>query len=132
MATLDYANCVKMIEVGHARAQKEKGRPISVAIVDARGDLVAFGRMKGAPFRTCTIAVNKAYSAVYMNRSTQEFGKMLADSGMQAGWFGDGRVTGLPGGVLIKDGDDIAGAIGVSGLAAPEDVEIAEHMLSQS
>ena len=131
MPNLTFENCGKMIEAGHRRAQEEKGRPISVAIVDAHGDLVAFGRMEGAPKRTATIAVNKAFTAVYMGRDTDEFNKMLSDAGMQAAWYGDARVTGLPGGSLIKDGDQIIGAVGVSGLLPAEDVEIAEHILSQ-
>lgn len=41
------------------------------------------------------------------------------------------RVTGIPRGLLIKDGDQIVGAVGVSGLLPREDLEIAEHILSR-
>lgn len=129
MANLAYKDCVTMIEAGHKYAQKEKGRPVSIAIVDAHGDLIAFGRMDGAPIRTCTNSMSKAFTAVYMGRDTHEFNKMLSETGMQAAWYGDERVTGLLGGLLIKDGDTTVGAVGVSGLLPQEDVEVAQHIL---
>lgn len=129
MTKLVYADCLAMIERGHAYALKEKGRPISIAIVDPHGDLIAFGRVDGAPIRTCNNAICKAFSAVYMGRDTHEFNKMLSDTGMQSHWYGDERVVGLLGGMLIKDGDTVIGGIGVSGLLPQEDMEVGRHIL---
>lgn len=131
MVKLTFETCVDLIAAGHRRAQEEAGRPISVAVVDGHGDLIAFGRMEGAPIRTIAIAVNKAFTAIYMSRDTDEFRQMLAQDGMQAAWYGDARVTGIPGGLLIRDGDRIIGAVGVSGLSPQDDVRIAKHILSQ-
>lgn len=129
MTRLAYKDCVAMIERGHAYALKEKGRPVSVAIVDAHGDLIAFGRVEGAPFRTCKNSICKAFTAVYMGRDTHEFNKMLSETGMQSHWYGDERVVGLLGGMLIKDGAAVIGAIGVSGLLPQEDMEVGRHIL---
>ena len=128
---LTFEACIEMIVTGHRQAQEEVGRPISVAVVDDHGDLIAFGRMEGAPIRTIAIAVNKAFTAIYMSRNTHEFKQMLSREGMQANWYGDDRVTGVPGGLLIKNGDQIFGAVGVSGLSPQEDVQIAELILSR-
>lgn len=129
MTTLAYEDCVAMIERGHAFARDRKGRPVSIAIVDPHGDLIAFGRAEGAPMRTCKNAICKAFTAVYMGRDTHDFNKMLSETGMQASWYGDERVVGLLGGMLIKNGPAVIGGIGVSGLLPQEDMEVGRHIL---
>lgn len=131
MPNLTYGECIVLIEAGHKFAAKEKGRPVSIAVVDDHGDLMAFGRMEGAPIRTCANAMNKAFTAIYMGRDTHDFNKMLSETGMQAEWYGDKRVTGLLGGMLIKHRDTVVGAVGVSGLLPNEDIEVAKHIVNR-
>jgi uncharacterized protein GlcG (DUF336 family) len=109
-----------------ARAKSDGKRPISVAVVDDRGDLILFARMDGTPVRSIRIAVNKAYTAARVGRDTVLFRKKVEKDGNQISWFGDPKLTGLSGGVALEVGGKVAGGIGVSGRAAEEDHELGE------
>jgi glc operon protein GlcG len=98
--------------------------PIAVAIVDRHGDLILFARMDGAPVRTSTLAPNKAYTAARMERNTADILKMIQDRRIDIAFFGDPRYCGLPGGLVVKEGDRTLGGIGVSGLSSEEDHEL--------
>jgi uncharacterized protein GlcG (DUF336 family) len=127
---LTYQQAREAMEAAFAAARADGGRAISIAIVDARGDLVVFGRMDGASVLSISIATNKAYTAAILERDTQDFGQLLADRGFEQEWFGDPRLTPLPGGVIIRDGDHLLGAIGVSGRTRETDVALARHALT--
>ncbi|HLH77228.1 MAG TPA: heme-binding protein [Candidatus Binataceae bacterium] len=120
-----YQECVECIGAIFAQAAANKGLPISAAIVDGHGDLVAFGRMDGAAMRTVNLSRDKAYSAIYMSRDTNEFRDMMAHFGFELNWFANPRLTALPGGVRIRDDQVTVGAIGISGRTADEDHELA-------
>jgi cob(I)alamin adenosyltransferase len=107
-------------------ANKDGKAPIGVSIVDAHGDLVAFGRMDGTFARSVTLSRNKAFTAVYMGRDTHDFREMLAKGSIDILSFGrPGELTALPGGARIMDGAVCLGGIGVSGRTSDEDLELA-------
>jgi len=96
---------------------------IAVAIVDTHGGLVYYERMANTQSASYDIAIQKAKSAVAFKRPTKAWEELLT-SGQQ-------RVLGLPG-VLPSEGGvplawkgQIIGAIGVSGVKANEDGQIA-------
>ncbi len=102
---------------------------ISVVVVDAVGDDVAALRMDGAPGFTPAVARAKARSAVRMRQDSGDLAALKADYpelvdliGDQAGF----RLTTLPGAVVLRRGDDVAGAIAVSGAHPDVDVRCAE------
>ena len=113
-----------------ARAVREAARfqrPICVAVCDDRGLLVAFLRMDGAPARSVEIAQAKAYSAARLGVTTAAFHARLQNDAMPASYYADPRLTGLPGGSVLKDADGrIRGGVGISGLAPAQDQEIAD------
>lgn len=123
--SLTYASASACIEAIFDRAGSDGGRPVAVAVVDEHGDLVAFGRMEGAPVRAAAIAPNKAYSAARLERDTDTWAKQLADGNQEGSWFGDPRYSGLPGGLAIREGDRVVGGIGISGRTGAEDKELA-------
>lgn len=123
--TLTYARANACIDAIFQRAASDGGRPVAVAIVDEHGDLIAFGRMEGAPVRAAAIAPNKAYSAARLERDTDTWGKQLADGHQEGSWFGDPRYCGLPGGLAIREGSEVVGGIGISGRTGAEDKELA-------
>jgi len=110
-----------------AEAVKDPRRPITAAVVDDRGDLIAYARMDGARLITTRLAFTKAYTAARMRRNTGEVQEMLKTQGWTVADLGDPNLTSVRGGVaVIREGTDEAlGGIGVSGLRAEEDEELA-------
>lgn len=122
--TLDIAH--QIIQGAIAEAEK-RSLKVSVAIVDAGGNLVAFSRMDGAEIAGPVLAVDKAYTAVSNRISTEELGKLAQPGGELFGIqsSGGGRFVIFGGGVPLWDGDQVAGGIGVSGASASEDAACA-------
>jgi uncharacterized protein GlcG (DUF336 family) len=118
--------------VGSALAHAAgRGLAVSVAVVDSGGFLKAFGRADGAQAYTADVALGKAYSVIYMGRSSAEV-RELAEKRPQ--FFTAVHNLGLrtlipsPGGVAIA-----GGAIGVSGAPNPDqDVEVASAAIAET
>jgi len=99
---------------------KELGfKPLSVAVLDAGGHLIAFERSDGAAPGRVAIATGKAHGAVMlgmagraqMARAEQQAYFMQAVNGAFQGQF-----VPVPGGVLIRNAkQNIVGAVGVTG-----------------
>ena len=108
------------------------GARVSVAVVDAGGNLVAFARMDGAEIAGPTLAVDKAYTAVSNRISTQELSVLAAPGGPLFGLNsnGGGRFVIFGGGIPIFDGETVLGGIGVSGGEVEQDVASAEAGLA--
>ena len=123
---ISYAEARAAIDVIYNDAAK-RGKAGVIAVCDAHGDLIAFGRMDGAPFSSITIAMNKAYSAARERKPTHEIGRAARDAkeGFDIGYFGDPRFTGWGGGVPVVRNGVVLGAIAVSGLPQAEDIELA-------
>jgi uncharacterized protein GlcG (DUF336 family) len=99
--------------------------PLTVAVLDAGGHLVAFKREDGSGILRYEIAYGKAWGALGMGfgsrtlferaaNTPQFFNALYGASG--------GRMVANPGGVLIRDADsDVIGAVGISGDTADND-----------
>jgi len=111
------------------KATADFKRPICVAVCDKYGFLIAFGRMEGAPVRSIALSQGKAYSAARMGVDTDAFLERLHRENVPASYFCDERLTGLPGGTVLKDAvGDMVGGAGISGLKPEEDLAIANMM----
>ena len=125
MTTLQEAR--RAIAAAEAKAG-EIGQPMNVAVVDAGGNLIGFVRMDGAWMGSIDIAINKAFTARAFDVSTAELGEMsqpgLPFYGIQGS--NHGRVMIFPGGIPLRRGDEIVGAIGVSGGDNDQDQLVAE------
>jgi uncharacterized protein GlcG (DUF336 family) len=108
------------------------GARVSVAVVDAGGNLMAFARMDGAEIAGPTLAVDKAYTSVSNRISTEALSVLAAPGGPLFGLHsnGGGRFVIFGGGIPIFEGDDVAGGIGVSGGAVDEDIACASAGLA--
>ena len=121
--TLEQANTIVSESL---RKGNEMGlNPLTVAVVDDGGNLKAFAREDGpgAALRP-QIATGKAFGAVGMGLSTRAIGDRVIDRphfGVALVGASDGRLVPVPGGVLIKDGDEIIGAVGISGDTSDND-----------
>ncbi|MEY4880248.1 MAG: hypothetical protein RJB62_1717 [Pseudomonadota bacterium] len=90
--------------------------PISVAVVDPFGILIDFHSMQGSSETSGTTALLKAKTAARWRRTTAEVNEMVV-SGLNRSpeWIGDFP---QPGAVPILIDGEVAGAVGVGGLAA--------------
>jgi glc operon protein GlcG len=123
---LTLATANKMLEAGEQEA-KRQGVPMSIAISDAGGNLVAFSRMDNAALFSIQIAMDKAFTTVFGKMPTGSFASQYCAGGLVPLFFHERWIT-FPGGFpLIKNGV-ILGGIGVSG-GIIEDVYVARAAL---
>ena len=123
---LSLATCKKMLEAGGKQAKKE-GVPMTIAICDSGGNLMALHRMDDAALFSIQIAIDKAYTAVFGKQDTSKIGTHFRNGNLVPLFFHERWIT-FPGGFpIIKDGK-LLGGIGVSGGVA-EDVLVARAVL---
>lgn len=123
---LSLATCKKMLEAGEKQAKKD-GVPMTIAICDAGGNLLALHRMDDAALFSIQIAIDKAYTAVFGKQDTSKLGSHYKSGNLIPLFFHERWIT-FPGGFpIIKDGK-LIGGIGVSG-GVTEDVSVARAVL---
>jgi uncharacterized protein GlcG (DUF336 family) len=125
---IDLAEARRILDEGLSRAGRDGGKPVVVAVADAHGDLVALGRMDGAPVRSIRIAINKAYTAARVLSTTEELAGRLREAGRDVLVYGDPAFTLFPGGSPIKAQDAVIGAVGISGRTAEEDQALSDQL----
>lgn len=120
--TLAEANHI--IETAFAYAAQLDLKPISVAVLDAGGHLVAFQRQDDASMLRFEIALGKAYGALAIGVSSRDIEKMaVARPHLMLGLSGvsSGRIVPVPGGVLMRGNGQLIGAVGVTGDTSDND-----------
>jgi uncharacterized protein GlcG (DUF336 family) len=121
--TLEQASTI--VDVALKKARDNNLAPLTVAVLDAGGHLVAFKREDKSGLLRFDIAYGKAWGALGMGfgsrtlasraAKTPQFFTMLAAASA-------GRIVTNPGGVLIKDaGGSVLGACGISGDTSDKD-----------
>lgn len=96
---------------------------VSIAVLDDSGQLLLFRRMDGAKLVATDIAIRKARTAVYFQGPTKDLEAEVA-GGRTALLPIDGFMP-LEGGVPIRAGGQLVGAIGVSGVTGAQDAQCA-------
>lgn len=98
-----------------------------IAICDEHGELIVLFKTDGAPYTSIQIASNKAYTAARERKDSILIGDTIRDStkGYQIQYWGDPRITGFGGGVVVQYHGVTIGGIGVSGLPQAEDIKYA-------
>ena len=125
MITLEDAR--RIIAAAEKKAQ-DIGQPMNIAVVDQGGNLVAHVRMDNAWIGSVDIAINKAWTARAFDIST----KALAENSQSGDQFfgihvsNHGRVMIFAGGIPLKRGEQVVGAVGVSGGVGKQDQAVAE------
>ena len=127
MPGLSLERAKKLVAASEAKAQ-EIGVSMNIAVVDAGNNLTAFARQDGAWLGSIDIAQGKAFTARAFDMPTKDLYPEAQPGGSLYGIeaSNDGRVIVFAGGVPIKDGEEIVGAIGVSGGTVDQDQEVAE------
>ena len=126
---VDLATAATIVDTALGLARERKLRPMTIAVLDSGGDLVAFKREDGTGIRRFDIVMGKAFGALVMNRPSRDIGAIGARAPLFIETLATatgGRIIPTPGGVLIKNQDGrIVGSVGSSGDDADADEAIA-------
>ncbi|MGB6539161.1 MAG: heme-binding protein [Xanthobacteraceae bacterium] len=98
------------------------GYKISVSVLDRDGIPIVMLHDDGAGLSTNEGSDRKAYTAASFKQPSAAFVKRLQDRPDTVGSRHYTRVLALAGGLPIKVGDDVIGAVGVSGTPGKDDV----------
>ena len=121
--TLDQASII--LETALSRGRELGFRPLTVAVLDSGGHLVAFKREDGSGILRPQIAIGKAWGSLGMGVSSRTLRDHLSDrptfiNALEVA--SQGRIFPVPGGVLILNQDqEIIGAVGISGDTSEKD-----------
>ncbi|MEH2470670.1 uncharacterized protein GlcG (DUF336 family) [Nitrobacteraceae bacterium AZCC 2161] len=121
--TLHFAET--LIDAALKKGRELKLAPLTVAVLDAGGHLVALKREDHSGILRVEIATGKAFGALGMGFDSRELGersqKMPVFFNALAAASG-GRMVPVAGGVLIRNADNrVIGAVGISGDASDND-----------
>jgi uncharacterized protein GlcG (DUF336 family) len=129
MTELNLAAAQAVIAAALKHARDSKFLPLGVAVLDARGALIAYAAEDGTSFRRQDIAMAKANGALAMGLGSRT---LAARAKAQPGFFASlptfiqGGLAPAPGGVLVRDGQGkLLGAVGVSGDVSDNDEKAA-------
>jgi uncharacterized protein GlcG (DUF336 family) len=127
ISSLSLTEARRLVAAGEKKAQ-QLGIPYNIAVVDAGGDLITHVRMDGAWLGSIDISIKKAWTSRAFDMPTQDLGKMA-----QAGkpLFGinstnHDKVVIFAGGMPVKLGEAVIGAVGASGGTVEQDQQVVE------
>ncbi len=125
MSGLTLAHASTIVDVALSKGREASFAPLSVAVLDAGGHLVAFKREDKSGILRFDIAFGKAWGALGMGFGSRTLAERAANAQMfftTLAAASGGRVVTVPGGVLIRDAaGDIVGAVGISGDTSDND-----------
>ena len=125
--TLTLAGAQRVLAAG-LDAAGEFGVQVCVAVTDRGGHLLAFARMDGAALLSVSIAQDKAYSvAAFDGLPTHDWFDLIKDEpALLHGIVKTERLIVFAGGVPVRAGGSLVGAVGVSGGSADQDRAVAQ------
>lgn len=126
LTCLQLGDAEAQIAVQTIRAElKRRNKAAAIVVADRHGEPLASLRTDGAPLPAMLIASNKAFTAARQNARSGELGRGMREDGADFSFFGDPRYMGWPGGIPVRVGGELVGAVAVSGLSGEEDEELA-------
>jgi len=111
--SLDQAG--RIVDAALARGREMGLAPLAVAVLDAGGHLKAFKREDDAGIIRPQIAIGKAWGALGMGMGTRALSSKSPEFLAALGAMSGGKVVPSPGGVLIRQGERVVGAVGITG-----------------
>lgn len=114
-----------MIEAAFAEAARLRLKPLSVAVLDAGGHVIAFQRQDGASSLRYAIATGKAAGALALGISSRKIADMAAERPTFVASLGPICPQGVipaAGGIIVVNEDALPiGAIGITGDTSDND-----------
>jgi glc operon protein GlcG len=104
---------------------------IAAVVLDTGGHIVAAARMDGVGPLNLDVARRKANAVVNLGVSTAEMLQMISrDPLITTVLHSEPSIVMLPGGLPIRSGDALIGALGIAGGFYPQDQAIGEYAVS--
>ncbi|MBS0380324.1 MAG: heme-binding protein [Proteobacteria bacterium] len=100
----------------------QNGWPVAIAVVDEGGALLVFERLEGALPLAANVAIGKAQSSAAMRLPSGEIEKLTRE---MPGLLNVPAGIPLQGGLPLLWHGECVGAVGVSGMSAPQDEQVA-------
>lgn len=119
--------CARRVVDAAVKYAEEIECPVSVAVLDAGRELVAFARIDGAPLLSAEVCQSKAYTARSLDVATADLAALTQPGAPLYGLetAHPRRLAAFGGGRPIELDGAVAGAIGVAGGTVEQDDEIA-------
>lgn len=125
MPALTLARANRIIREAFAKGAALGLKPLTIAVLDAGGHLVALQRADGSSILRPQIAMGKAYGALsvgmgsrWLNAQAESRPHFLEGLSAVSG----GRIVPVPGGVLVRDAKGgVLGAVGITGDTSDND-----------
>lgn len=122
-AVLSHAEITRILSSARAEAQGNQWA-VAIAIVDDGGHPLALERLDGCAPISAYIAIEKARSAALGRRETKGYEEMVNNG--RTAFLSAPLLTSLEGGVLVVVDGQVIGAVGVSGVKAEQDAQVAK------
>ncbi|MEO1207411.1 MAG: heme-binding protein [Pseudomonadota bacterium] len=125
-----------ILAASRAKAQEMGLKPLAIAVLDNRGAVRAMISQDGTSLHRADVAIGKAYGAISMGVSSRALGERAEKQAYfvaAASHICGGKLVPVAGGVLIlDDGGQIIGAVGISGDTSDNDETAACHGIEQA
>ena len=122
-AVLTQTEVSLMLDAARQEANSQ-GWGVSIAIVDDGGHLLAFERLDEAGAISSYIAIEKARTSALGRRESKGYEEMI--NGGRTAFLSAPLLTSLEGGVPVFVDGQVIGAVGVSGVKADQDAQVAK------
>ncbi|MFG0582895.1 heme-binding protein [Pseudomonas sp. zjy_9] len=122
-AVLSQTEVSLIIAAARSEAQQQ-GWAVAIAVVDDGGHPLAMERLDGCAPIGAYIATEKARSAAIGRRETKGYEDMV--NGGRTAFISAPLITSLEGGVPVVVEGQVVGAVGVSGVKAEQDAQVAK------
>ena len=122
-------NCAEVLMKEVEAEAVRMGMKVVTAVADSHGNPVAVRCMDGAFIGSYDVALNKTYTAIAFQMSTEELGKLSRPDGPLYGiqHTNEGKIVIFGGGEPLEVDEKIIGALGVSGGTAEQDTMLAAY-----
>ncbi|WP_026701787.1 GlcG/HbpS family heme-binding protein [Salibacterium aidingense] len=123
--TLDTA---EKVIAGAEKEAENIGVSMVITVVDDGGNLIAKHRMDDAWIASIAISEDKAWTSVALKMPTSNLAEATVPNSELYGLntTNNGRIVVFGGGIPLQQDGKVVGAVGVSGSAVPDDVQVAK------
>ena len=125
MSDLSLAAAQTILATALETARAHALKPLAVVVYDARGALKAVGAEDGTSLRRAEVAMGKANGCLALGLGGRAIHKRAEEQAYFVAALGHlvgpAALVPVPGGVLIRSGDAVIGAVGISGDTSDND-----------
>lgn len=122
-SVLSQAEVIQILAAARTEAQNNRWA-VTIAVVDDGGHPLALERLDGAAAISAYIATEKARTSALGRRESKGYEEMV--NGGRHAFLSAPLLTSLEGGVPIIVDGQVIGAVGVSGVKAEQDAQVAK------